>query len=236
MKGLNQFLKHDPNKILGRYIEILNSYNDNKGFIPYIKFKQWWIMHISYPWFKRSIDVTIKNTLFTIYLYPKTFIIVVIRYMIFVINYCKSFGYSIDKLLDLIFPDRSVSIKFDTDRYDNENFVTKFHIHVESNTPSVLYEGLKYTITNLEADTDTSYLTIEQTIYDCNNKDIYSTANVISRKYFRLGEDGDLYNPNYKFDEDLYKNDMIVYKMAIAHILSVLCGIMDSVTNIKFSK
>lgn len=233
---LNNWLnKSDPIKGLTKAFEIYHTYNTSYD-KSFGKIKRWWIENVSYPLYRWRMNRLQIKTITILYNHPDLLIFILSRFLLALKVYSDFVKFSIEELLDQLFPDNSFSLQLQTNpiafnqtdlSFIGYNLVIRSFLTTDQ-------DQKKYAITSIEADLVKQEYTISQIAYDTDDENKYSTADILYTKEFRLGQDGKLSNPNYILDKSLLDNDLIYYKLIVSQIMAAVCGFFDEITRLYY--
>jgi len=245
MNGLKIFLeKYDPVRVNDILYHILNMHykNCSKETNKIIsKLRAWWIRKVTYPLLQRKVDKINTYAINLVVNHPETFVMVISRYICYMINHCKMFNVTFKELVKILFNDETITLNMELEDLENNNGkqIKSFDLIVKGNIPlpiKVEDKKEKFSVTTLNADMENKIFSISQIGYDTNSKDDYSTSRILYKKNFELRGDMKLHNPNYLLDSSIKDEDNMCFVFMICHIMSVFCNILQGTTLIDLDK
>lgn len=231
--------EYSPIIVLNKFFELLKDIKsiitkiENKEHITWNRLKLSYYSIIKYYKLRRYAADTFIKDMDIISDDESKFIDILVRYFSFAAFYAGVMRYnSVNDVIHSVFKDADVYTNTD----NIEDFVErinapiyKFTAIMRSNESFFDYTD-KFTITKISANLETKTYELEQNIYDCKTYFDSKTAKVLYHNYFKVGEDGDLHNPNYVFDETLKEEDYDKYDYMIYHLMRLFGQVMiDSI-------
>lgn len=236
---LNTWLnKNDPVKYINKTFDIYVDFNAHisGGFIN--KIKRWWIEKVTYPIMRHKVKKIQIDTANLLYDHPDLLVFVLTRFLLSLQMYIDIYkDITIEQLLDALFTPNTISINIDKDIVDsNKYLILGYNITIRSYIVSNLLNRAedKFAITSISTNIEKSNYTISQIVYDTNDKNNFSMANVLYSKEFRLTPDGKLSNPNYILDNSILEEDLMYYRLMVSQFMAFIGGFFDELTKIYF--
>lgn len=193
------------------------------------RIKLYYYVFIKYYKVRKYAADTFKKDLELITDDESKFITILVQYFSFVAFYAGTLQYrTVNEVIHKVFTDADVYTNTDDIEDYEERINTpiyKFTAIMRGKESFMDYKN-KFTITKIIADLDTRTYELEQNIYDCANYFDSKTAKVLYHNYFKVGEDGDLHNPNYVFDNTLKEDDYEKYDYMIYHLMKLFGQVM----------
>lgn len=235
---------HSPVLVLTKFLKLLNKIRkcadklDSDINPVWNRLKVAYYATIKYNKLRRYAGETFKKDLDIISNDETNFITILIQYFSFVAFYAGVMRLSsVNDLVHSVFKDADIYTNTDNITDVSERIkspIYRFTAIMRSNESFMDYKN-KFTVTKITANLESATYELEQNIYDCNTYFDSKTARVLYHAYFKIGEDGDIHNPNYVFDESLKEDDYEKYDFMIYHLMRLFGQIMINSIDLKIN-
>lgn len=233
----NTFItKNDPMKLAFELANIYKSFNKKRKFKIINFLYKLWILKVRYPYFEYKLKKLEDKTIDYLYENPNSFITIINRYISYFITYCNIFKLSFKSIIDNLFKNNELEMEVFSEEYKDGIKINNYNIISRFNMPTVTTLDHKYTISKACIDIERHQFELYQTVYDTDNSDNYLTSNILYKKYFKLDNDGNLYNPNYFLDKSLLEEDKQYCKYIIMHIMASIGSLFEVASKLYFIK
>ena len=222
--------KYHPLNVIQKFDEFMHDLKElknNSGILSDLKLI--WYTRYRYPKLRKLLAKSFfENALFALK-NPDCFINIITAYVATLIS-LRNDEEGLKEMINGIYADKPPFTLFF--KLTPKNTIEKYIVNFKGVLPkNSEYDPDRLITLILDVNINTTQCSLERTVYNTNSLDQIVNVRAIDHKILNISPNGNLYNENYIFDENIKKEDYKLYAHCIATLMAPFLHILDYITH-----